>query len=65
MGHLDKDKTANDVCNPTWLHLNHLVSYCAKSIPGLDADVGHESDSLFSAALSCNRQNCVFRLRKQ
>lgn len=65
MEHLDKEQTANDVCNPTWIHLNHLVSYCTKSVPGLESDVVGADNRQTAAALSCNRQYCVFRLQKR
>lgn len=65
MEHPDKEKTANDVCNPTWIHLNHLVSYCTKSAPGLESNTASADNKQVTSILTCNRQYCVFRLLKR
>ncbi|HEY0846908.1 MAG TPA: hypothetical protein VGE12_16180 [Noviherbaspirillum sp.] len=65
MQHQDDENEAGIACDPTWIHVHHLVSYCTRSTPGLSGNRDNTGeDGSPSATAACSRQNCVFRLRR-
>lgn len=61
MRYQDDTTVQPDACEPVWIHLNHLLSYCAKSI----TQPGNNNAEQQNESLCCNRQNCVFRLNRR
>ena len=48
-------------CEPEWVVLNPLVSYCAKSVPGSSADTAQ--DGAIPGQPRCTDASCLFRMR--
>ncbi|WP_420477007.1 hypothetical protein [Noviherbaspirillum sp. ST9] len=50
--------TQDALCTPEWMHLNHLLSYCTRTLAAggrssPDTDDGTDSKR-------CNRKDCLF-----
>jgi hypothetical protein len=49
-------------CEPEWVALNPLVSYCAKSVLASSAATAEESAAMPGQA-RCTHAGCLFRMR--
>ena len=59
--HPDRIIHIEPACEPEWVVLNPLVSYCAKSVPGSSADTTQES--AIPGQARCTHASCLFRMR--
>jgi hypothetical protein len=49
-------------CEPEWVALNELVSYCAKSVPASAADSASDPAAV-PGVPRCAHASCLFRMR--
>ncbi|RZI42030.1 hypothetical protein EGT07_15660 [Herbaspirillum sp. HC18] len=54
---------ADDACEPEWVALNPLLSYCAKSF-ATPVSGGENVAAAQDSAKRCNPRTCVFGFRK-
>ncbi|WP_460837337.1 hypothetical protein [Noviherbaspirillum agri] len=52
-----------DRCDPQWIQMNHLFSYCAKSLSSPSAPPSGSTDKP-SGDRRCRRGSCVFSFRR-
>lgn len=57
----EKNALHDDICEPEWVMLNHLLSYCAKSLPATDAVKGGKPGP---SEPRCKRKNCLFGAKR-
>lgn len=60
-----QDGNKDDTCNPIWVHLNHLFSYCSKRAPTAASLPVADSGAPSIDSRCCTRGNCLFRFNKQ
>ncbi|HYD62694.1 MAG TPA: hypothetical protein VEC35_20230 [Noviherbaspirillum sp.] len=49
-------------CQPEWLRLNHLLSYCTRTLPQAAGITGQDASP--EIAPRCNRKDCLFSARR-
>lgn len=65
----EKTRAGNEPCNPEWIELNHLLTYCGKSVTqpvaGTVPTTVENPATVADGARPCNRNTCVFGFRKK
>lgn len=54
----------DNFCNPEWVKLNHLLSYCGKPALQFAAKSEGASSEVQGNGRLCNRHTCVFCFKK-